>query len=58
MSVPVILFDKKQADRAFARHRALVKAEADDPSLALEPWFVEQREAAYFTFIKAFERAA
>ena len=58
VSVPVIHFDKERSARAFARHRALVKAEADDPSLAMEPWFIAQREAAYAAFLKAFARAA
>lgn len=54
--IPVVFVNQSEADRSFARHRALVKAEADDPSLGLEPWFVEQRETAYAAFLKAFRR--
>jgi hypothetical protein len=54
MTVPNISYDEKAAERAFSRHSALVKAERDDPSLAMEPAFVEMRERAYATFCKVF----
>lgn len=54
MNIPVIFYNEKAAERAFARHSALVKAENDDPSLAMEPAFVELRELAYTTFCRAF----
>lgn len=54
MNIPVILYNEKAAERAYSRHSALVKAENDDPSLAMEPAFVELRERAYATFCKAF----
>lgn len=54
MNIPVIFYNEKAAERAFARHRALVKAENDDPSLAMEPAFVEMRERAYSAFQRAF----
>lgn len=54
MSIPITLYNEKAAARAYSRHSALVKAENDDPSLAMEPAFVELRETAYETFCKAF----
>lgn len=56
MSVPVHSFHSDKAERAFRRHSALLRAERDDPSLALEPWFVAQREHARDDFLQAFER--
>lgn len=58
MSIPVYFYNEKAAERAFSRHRALVKAESDDPSLAMEPAFVEMRERAYSAFRSAFEAKA
>lgn len=54
MNIPVTLYNEKAAERAFSRHSALVKAERDDPSLAMEPAFVEMRERAYAAFCRAF----
>lgn len=54
MNVPVIFYNEAVAERAFSRHRALVRAEHDDPSLALEPDFVRMRESAYAAFTQAF----
>lgn len=54
MNIPVILYNEKAAERAFARHSALVKAESNDPSLAMEPSFVELRNLAYTAFERAF----
>jgi len=54
MSIPITLYNEKAATRAYFRHSALVKAEHGDPSLAMEPSFVELRERAYTTFCKAF----
>lgn len=54
MNIPVTIYNEQVAARAYSRHSALVKAESDDPSLAMEPAFVELRERAYSTFCKAF----
>jgi hypothetical protein len=54
VTIPGILYNEKAAERAFSRHSALVKAEHADPSLAMEPAFVEMRERAYAAFCRAF----
>lgn len=54
MNIPVTFYNEQAATRAFARHSALVKAEKQDPSLAMEPAFVELRTLAYAAFERAF----
>lgn len=55
MSIPVIRMDKRQADEAWEVHRALVKAEADNPALAHNPQWICFRMDAYEAFCRAFE---
>lgn len=52
--VPIWGYDERRASLAYRRYSALRQAERTDPSLANEPWFAEQRDAAYATFFHAF----
>lgn len=52
--VPIRGYDERAAMIAYRRYSALRQAERTDPGLANEPWFAEQRDAAYATFFHAF----
>lgn len=52
--IPVIMFDKEEADAAFAVHAELSIAEVNFPLLAECPAFRARRFAAYQRFYNAF----
>lgn len=54
---PVIYYERDKADLAFEVHQALMKAEADNPSLRENPFWAVLRSDAYGEFCRAFARA-
>lgn len=53
---PTILHDPDKAELAFEVHQALMKAEADNPSLRQNPFWAVVRTDAYGEFCRAFAR--
>lgn len=53
--VPVIHCHGTQADEAFQRHTALIKAERQSPALGVDPRFQALRSEAWAAFQRAFE---
>lgn len=56
-AVPIIHYRGKQADEAFTRYSALLKAARDCPALASDMRFQAMRSESYSAFRRAFEVA-
>lgn len=56
-AVPVITYNVRAADAAFAAHSTLIGVEASRPDLALNPYWQALRDSAFARFRAAFEVA-
>ena len=54
-TIPIIMWNKRRADDAFAAHKALLLAENSAPELRKNPAWQCLRADAYENFVLAFE---